>query len=56
MTQQSASTPSGRPDILFYVPSIAGFTYTGVKVDDKKIAIARDYLELNTVLCIEIEI
>ena len=42
--RQSANTPGGRPDMLFYVPSIAGFTYAGVKVDDEKIGIARDLL------------
>ena len=44
MIRQSANTPGGRPDMLFYVPSIAGFTYAGAKVDDEKIAIARDLL------------
>ena len=44
MIRQSANTPGGRPDMLFYDPSIAGFTYAGVKVDDEKIAITRDLL------------
>ena len=34
MIRQSANTPGGRPGMLFYVPSIAGFTYAGVKDDD----------------------
>ena len=45
MIRQPANTPGGRLDMLFYVPSIAGFTYAGVKVDDEKIAIARELLE-----------
>ena len=44
MIQLSANTPSGRPDMLFYVPSMAGFTYGSIKVDEEKIAIARDLL------------
>ena len=42
MIRQSANIPGGRLDILFYIPSIAGFTYAGVKVDGEKIAIAQD--------------
>ena len=44
MIGQSANTPSGRPDMLSCVPSIAGFTYAGVNVDGEKIAIAQDLL------------
>ena len=44
MIRQSANTTGRRPDMLFYVHSIAGFTYAGVKVDEEKIAIARDLL------------
>ena len=44
MIRQSVNTPGGRPDMLFYVPSIAGFTYAGVKIDGEKIAIAQDLL------------
>ena len=44
MIRQSANTPGGRPDILFYVPSIAGFTYVRVNVDGEKIAIAQNLL------------
>lgn len=39
MIRQSPNTLGGRRDMLFYAPyiaSIVGFTYTGVKVDDKK--------------------
>lgn len=56
MIRQSANTSGGRPDMLSYVPSIAGFTYAGVKVDDEKLLIARDLRELDTVLYMEIEI
>ena len=44
MICQSANIPDGRPDILFYVPSVVGFTYVGEKVDSEKIAIAQDLL------------
>ena len=33
MIPQSANTPGARPDMLFYVPSIAGFTYAGVNFE-----------------------
>ena len=33
MLQQSANTPGANPDMLFYVPSIAGFRYAGVRVE-----------------------
>lgn len=56
MIRQSANISGGRPDMLSYVPSIAGFTYAGVKVDDEKLLIARDLRELDTVLYMEIEI
>ena len=49
MIPQPANTLGGRRDMLFYAPylaSIVGFTYAGVKVDNKiKIAIASDLLE-----------
>ena len=42
--------------MLFYVPSIAGFAYAGIKIDKKNLQLAEIYLELNTVLYIETEI
>ena len=45
MIRQSANIPGGRPDILFYMLFMAGFTYAGVKVDGEKIDVAQDLLE-----------
>ena len=45
MIRQSANIPGGRPDILFYMLFMAGFTYAGVKVDGEKTDVAQDLLE-----------
>ena len=56
MIRQSANTPGRRPDMLFYRPFKS---YAGVKeiaITMKKLRLPKIYLELNTVLNIEIEI